>query len=193
MSNLSNFFWAGFGGAVAGSLLTFIAIIFGEWFRRFLARRFVRVKLGIGCFVGDSEKQVFYEATNVNWQPVTLSSFGLRFKGSKWAKLKIMPRRSNMLPFELGCKNILTYWSPMNEMIVTLGTAGREPRDLHSVWFESSSGDLFHRKIGKWFIRELEKAISGEARELYSDALGGRILATGQPRESAEKVGVLIR
>jgi hypothetical protein len=193
MSGFSDIFFAGFGGAIAGCFITLIAIIFSELLRHFLGRHLVRVKLGVGYFIGESEKQVFYEATNIKSQPVTLSSFGLLFKSKKWAKLKITPRRGNPLPFQLGAGNVFSYWSPIDELIVALGTAGKVPKDLHSVWFEASSGTLFRRKIDKWFINDLEEAIDGKARELYAAARSGLLLAIGRQQESVEKVDILFR
>jgi hypothetical protein len=105
----------------------------------------------------------------------------------------LTPQQSNAFPITLGIGNIFNHYSPIEELIVTLGKVQRLPADLHSIWFESSSGKVFRRKIDKWLIKELEEAIYSESWELYEDSRAGLILAKGQTKESEKRTGVLIR
>jgi len=192
------YFWAGFGAIVASCIITFLSLMFSEFLWNFLDRYLVRVKMRFVRIIGDSNKgdsnkQVLYEAVNAHAKPITLSSFGLSFKGNKWTKLDLTPTQGNKFPITLGIGNIFNHYSPIEELIITLGKLQKLPADLHSIWFESSSGKIFRRKIDKWLIRELEEAIYSESWELYNDASAGLILARGRPKVIDERTGILIR
>ena len=193
MDGYAGYFWAGFGVTIASCLVTIMALVYIELFNRLLDRYLVRVKLRMVHIISDGDKQILYEAVNVNARSITLSSFGLLFKGKQWATLKITPRRRDTFPITLGIGNTFNYYSPIEELIIALGTVGRLPSDLHSVWFESSTGTVFRGKVSRWFKKELEEAIFTEKRELYTDSRKGVILATGQKRDIEEKIGVLFR
>ena len=190
---MNDYFWGGFGIVIASCIITIVALAFSEFLWNFLDRYLVRVKLRMVRVVGDSSRQILYEAVNSHAKPVTLSSFGLSFKGKEWTKLNLIPRHSNTFPITLGIGDIFNYYSPIEELIVILGKVQRLPADLHSLWFESSSGKIFRRKIDKWLIKELEQVVYSESWELYNDSRAGLILAKGQPRESEERTGILIR
>jgi hypothetical protein len=188
-----SYFWAGFGAIIASCTITFLSLMFSEFLWNFLDRYLVRVKMRFVRIIGDNNKQILYEAVNAHAKPITLSSFGLSFKGNKWTKLDLTPTQDNKFPITLGIGNIFNHYSPIEELIITLGRLQKLPVDLHSVWFESSSGKIFRHKIDKWLIRELEEAIYSESWELYNDASSGLLLARGRPKVSDERTGILVR
>jgi len=80
---MSGYFWAGFGAVIGSCVVTIMAMIFSDYLWNFLDRYLIRVKLRMICVIGESNRWILYEATNAHAKPVTLSSFGLSFKGKK--------------------------------------------------------------------------------------------------------------
>jgi len=156
---MSNVFWAAFGGAAAAGLVTLIALLTVEWFRRFLDRPLVNVKLWPGFIAGDKIRYLFYEAVNPHSKPVTLSSFGLLFKLKEWGKIGVIPQVGYQFPYQLDGGKSLSQWSDMQDLLATLKKQERTPRDLKWVYFQASSGKLYRSKIKKWVIEELEKEL----------------------------------
>jgi len=161
-------FWAAFAGAAAAGLITLVAVLIAEWFRWFLDRPLVKVKMSLGFLFGGtylttpdaskgSNRQVFFEASNPHTKPVTLSGFGLYYKRPKWGFLQVMPQMGYQFPYQLDGGKSLSQWSDMQDLLKTLKKGGRTPRDLKWAWFRASSGKLCRGKIKKWVIEELEK------------------------------------
>jgi len=150
-------FWAAFAGAAAAGLITLIAVLTAEWFRWFLDRPLVNVKLWPGFITGDKTRYIFYEAANPHSKPVTLSSFGLLFKLKEWGKIQTMPQIGYHFPYQLDGGKSLSQWSDMQDLFQTLKKQERTPRDLKWVYFQASSGKLYRSKIENWVIEELEK------------------------------------
>lgn len=155
-------FWAAFAGAAAAGLITLIALLTAEWFRWFLDRPLLKVEMSLGHLIAygntDSKvRQVFLEASNPHSKPVTISTFGLRYKRYKWGTLYVNPQMGFQFPYQLDGGKSLSQWTPLEELLKTLKKSGRTPIDLKWVWFKASSGKLYQGKIKKWIIEDLEK------------------------------------
>jgi hypothetical protein len=167
MNESSVVFWAAFGGAAAAGIFTLIAVIGGEWFRWFLDRPLVRVKLSIGYMVsgGQVEKapSILFEAINPHTKSVMLSTFGLSYRHPELGTLYVNPQIGYQFPYKLEGGTSLTQWTTMTDLLDILKEQGREPSELKWVWFKSSSGKPFRSKIHRKTIRSLEKAFRGES------------------------------
>ena len=85
------------------------------------------MKLGMGYFIGDSEVKKFYKAVNVSPQTLVLSGFELMLKGERRARLKIAPRRGIVFALKRAPGKICSYWSSIDDLIVTLGWRAKSP------------------------------------------------------------------
>jgi hypothetical protein len=158
-------FWAAFGGAAAAGLITLIAVITAEWFRWFLDRPLIKVKMSWGVLVMqdgsvDENRQVILTAANTHNKPVTIESFGLTFKRKQWGSMLLAPQANCQLPYQLDGGKSLTQWSEIKQILSALKSEERVPRDLKSAYFAASSGKTYEGKIKKYIIRTLEKETS---------------------------------
>lgn len=158
-------FWAAFGGAAAAGLVTLIALLTAEWFRWFIDRPLVIVKMRLGLIITsdgsvDKTRQIFLEASNPHTKPVTLSTFGLSYKYRKWGTLYVNPQIGYTFPFQLDGGKSLSQRTLLQELLKTLKKAEKTPRDLKWVWFRASSGKLYRSKIERGIIEELEEEFS---------------------------------
>lgn len=155
---MDNVFWAAFGGAAAG-IITLIALLTAEWFRWFLDRPLVKVEISLGFIhtAGEvsNERQVFYEARNTHTKPVVLSTFGLSYKKKEMGKLQVNPQMGYQFPYKLEGQDSISQWARVDELLGTLFSAKRTPKDLKWVWFRASSGKLYRSRIKNWVIKEL--------------------------------------
>lgn len=161
---MSNIFWAAFGGAAAAGLITLVALLTAEWFKWFLDRPLVKVKISLGLLItpDDSQsriRQVFLEASNPHSRPVTLSTFGLLYKCKKWGKLQVTPQMSHQFPYQLDGGKSLPQWTSVKQLLAILKKEKRTPKDLKWAYFQASSGKLYRGRIEKWVIEELEKEL----------------------------------
>jgi len=167
---MPNVFWAAFGGGAAAALITLVALITVEWFKWFLDRPLVKVKMSLGFLFGttymltrdpskgkDRNRLVFFEASNPHTKPVTISGFGLYYKRSKWGAFHIMPQVGYQFPYQLDGGKTLTQWSDMQDILQAIKEDGRTPRDLKWAWFRASTDKIYLSKIKKWIIKELEE------------------------------------
>ena len=157
-------FWAAFGGAAAAGLITLIALLTAEWFRWFLDRPLVRVKVLWAYHLGtpstDIEKEIAIEAINPHSKPVTLSGYGFTLKDTKAEALVVTEHRPHPLPFELRGGKSFTEHIAIEDIVASLNRAGRNPTDLERAWFTASSGKVFYSsKLRKDFIQALEAEI----------------------------------
>jgi hypothetical protein len=151
---MTNIFWAAFGGAAAAGLITLIAVLIAEWFRWFLDRPLVKVEMTLGFWVDRSgkkseERQVFYEVRNPHSKPVTLDAFGLIYEGSKSGRLQISPQQGYQFPYQLDGGKLLSQWTPLIELLITLEEREIAPRDLKKLWVRASSGKVYRGNIKK--------------------------------------------
>jgi hypothetical protein len=155
-------FWAAFAGAAAAGLITLVAVLIAEWFRWFLDRPLVLVKVvwvyPLDTLSGDIEEEIGVEAINPHSKPVTLSSYGFAIKGGETSKVVVTEPSPYRLPYELGGGKSLTERIAVEDMVDALKRSGRNPADLECAWFRASSGKVFSSsKLSKAFIQALEK------------------------------------
>ncbi len=165
---MDNVFWAAFGGAAAAGIITMIALLAAEWFRWFLDRPLVKVEMSLGFIhtAGkvSNEQQVFYEARNTHTKPVVLSAFGLSYKKKELGKLQVTPQMGYQFPYKLEGQDSISQWASVDNLLITLYEAKRNPSDLKWVWFRASSGKLYQRKIKNWVIKELVQEFNKRAQ-----------------------------
>jgi hypothetical protein len=154
---VDNVFWAALGAAIGGG---FVALVV-EWIRWFIDRPLVKVEVSLGFLHEAGEvstlRQVFYVARNVHTKTVSLSSFGLSYKKKELGTLQVTPQMGYQFPYKLEGQSSITQWASVDNLLGTLYSAKRTPKELKWVWFTASSGKLYRSKIKKWVIQELDR------------------------------------
>lgn len=138
MTEASNIFWAAFGGgAAAGAVIAIIELV--RWLS---SRALLKVKVELGEIVGsfpnlylhtgspEQASYVFLKAQNPHLVPVTVSSFGFRYKRPKGMKITVLPQAFYQFPYEVAGGKELTQWTTIEECLSKLRQQGERPSDL---------------------------------------------------------------
>ena len=162
MSDGRAVFLAAFGGAAAAGVFTLLAVLAAEWFRWFIDRPMLKVVASLGIMRGDGFKYVgsgvapeklFLEALNPHTKPVTVSSFGLLYKSKKTSTL--LPQSPGVFPFQIEGGKSFTQWTSVSQLLENLRERGQRPSDIKGLWFLSSRGKPFKKKIPPDIIQKL--------------------------------------
>jgi hypothetical protein len=161
----SGVFWAAFGGGAAAGIFTLIAIVVAEWTRWFIDRPLIKVSVGFAYvhnhpLFDENTRYICLEAKNPHSKPVTLSTFGWRYKSKEPMKFQVMPDGTLQFPFELESGKAISQLSPEEDFFEALRKEGLRPRDLKCVFFELSSGKIFRGKITRVTMQALENHFS---------------------------------
>lgn len=165
MDAASNMFWAAFGGGAAAGVFTLIAVVVAEWIRWFMDRPLVKVNVAFAYvhnhpLFDENTRYICLEAKNPHSKPVTLSTFGWRYKSQAPMQFQIMPDGTLQFPFELEGGKAISQLSPEEDLFKALRKEGLKPSDLKCVFFKSSSGKTFRGKIPRVTMQALENHFS---------------------------------
>ena len=158
---MSNVFWAAFGGGAAAGVFTLLAILGAEWFRWYLDRPLLKVRVSLGFRLDsihpDSTPLIFLEAVNPHSKPVVISTFGLSYRSEEWGTIQVNPSPGFTFPYVLDGGHSITQYTTRVDLPDLLRKAGRVPSDLKGAWFKSQTGKVFEVDFTRWQIQALEK------------------------------------
>jgi len=153
-------FLAAFGGGVAAGVM----VLGIELIRRYWERPLVKVTVGVGLSLGESdeakEAELVLDASNVHGQPVTLVNCGLILSTGHRV---VLPRSQRSdFPLELGLQKPVIKTVSVEQLLGKLEVWGCIPADVHYAYFTSSTGRVFKTKLGKDIIAALERECGGQ-------------------------------
>ena len=164
---MSEVFWSAFGGGVAGGMVAALAGLVVEWGRYFFSKPHLKVS-GTYRYVvtpgmsskligikNDDEIQLILEAANDRQHPITVTGFGIRFKGRNTNGLFLIPNEGFHMPYEILPGHNLTQFTSVPDLMVELKRMGKKPRDLKCIWFKTATGREFRGSIDKGAIKTM--------------------------------------
>jgi hypothetical protein len=159
-------FWAAFGGGAAAGIVMLLV----ELLRWYMDRPLLKVSMTFMLTLGhhaikDNTRFIVLVAKNPHSKPVTVETFGFDYKSKPSWKLQVTPDGSYQFPYEVKGGQSLSQRTTEQNLFATLRKEGQEPSDLKGVWFESSSGKVFHGKIPPVSMRVLKEAFQAQTDE----------------------------
>lgn len=109
----------------------------------------VSISRGFLSGVGDESTKLFFKAANVGKRPVTIQSVGMGLGGR--TNLILMSTPMLKLPYTIKEGDSAQTWSDHAELIQQLKRSKKTIRDIKTVWFSDSTGEVYNRKVKlKW-------------------------------------------